>query len=314
MSVKHLVYVFENTELKGADRLMMLAIADYCDEQGSCYPSYRRLAMKCNVARRTAVKTCNRLVASGDLAIVKFAGIETKQGNTNRFYMLKWREEVGLNNDHLIMKPAEDEHTTGDADNTGDVDNTPTGDADNTPTGDVHDTLTVEDNRRLSVDMPPDKSEGVQPKEQTFITSRLFSDVALGVLSPEIFNMSAEDIIASKNYVAFGMVNGARDAYKAINPGVSATTLIADLRGFIRYWRGMYDNAVFPRNRDKFNLHLMTYLQTKRTNSTTAGAEVKPTDNELIMKAQIALGYETLDPNNINDEVKAKVEELKVMQ
>ena len=36
MANKHISFVFDSKDVKGADRLMLLAIADYCDEHGSC--------------------------------------------------------------------------------------------------------------------------------------------------------------------------------------------------------------------------------------------------------------------------------------
>lgn len=115
MGNQHITYVFQNDEVKGADRLMLLAIADYCDEHGSCYPSYKTLAKKCNVDRRNAISTCQRLESDGHIYISKNDGYVTAKGQTNRFFMLKWRESVGLDNSEF----------TGDANVTSDAHITP---------------------------------------------------------------------------------------------------------------------------------------------------------------------------------------------
>jgi hypothetical protein len=302
MSVKHLVYVFEDEELKGADRLMMLAIADYCDEHGACYPSYSRLAKKCNVKRRSAIDTCNRLIEKGHLGVKLHAGIETQNGKTNRFYMTKWRDEQGLSNDFLDKYNA--------VNNTGAVDNTPSSAVDNTPSSAVGNTLTV-GNRSLTVDVPPDKSGGADANEKpsAFFRSKRFSDIALSVISPAVFNMPADLIKQSKNFVAFNMVNGLRDAYETINPDVDAEALTRDVEGFIKFWRSSKQGADIPRQRDKFTLHFMTFLNTRQTSPV---AEVKhPTETELIIRAQIELGYDVLNPSNITDDVRMKIKELK---
>ncbi len=54
MSIKAVSWVWEHSPEKSTRLLMLIAIADYCDDEGICYPSVRRLAEKCRLSSRRA--------------------------------------------------------------------------------------------------------------------------------------------------------------------------------------------------------------------------------------------------------------------
>lgn len=95
MSVEAMSYVWK-TKLKSSQKLMLLAIADRCDELGVCYPGVERLARKCSVNKRSAQKLIHRLEEAGEIAVVEHAGIDTRGGKTNRYFMKKYRDELGI--------------------------------------------------------------------------------------------------------------------------------------------------------------------------------------------------------------------------
>ena len=266
MSVKHLVYIFEDEELKGADRLMMLAIADYCDEQGSCYPSYKRLAKKCNVTRRTAIITVNRLQENGHLAIKQFAGIETAHGNTNRFYMLKWRQENGFDNGFLLQQEEQQEEQeteeTDKANSTSDTDNTPTSDTDNT--------LTV-GNRRLTQTLTPATTDVARTEEQTpknpaFKRTKELTETVLQVISEPVFGIQYETLKDRKNnFVAYNMVNAFVDAYNTLGLNPSIQEVEQDIKNYHTYYMRKHKRITLPRQRDKVGLYFLEYMQQKTT-------------------------------------------------
>jgi len=274
MSVKHLVYIFEDEELKGADRLMMLAIADYCDEQGSCYPSYKRLAKKCNVTRRTAIITVNRLQENGHLAIKQFAGIETAHGNTNRFYMLKWRQENGFDNGFLLQQEEQQEEQeteeTDEDNSTSDTDNTLSSDTDNTPTSDTDNTLTV-GNRRLTQTLTPATTDVARTEEQTpknpaFKRTKELTETVLQVISEPVFGIQYETLKDRKNnFVACNMVNAFVDAYNTLGLNPSIQEVEQDIKNYHTYYMRKHKRITLPRQRDKVGLYFLEYMQQKTT-------------------------------------------------
>ena len=297
MSVKHLVYIFEDEELKGADRLMMLAIADYCDEQGSCYPSYKRLAKKCNVTRRTAIITVNRLQENGHLAIKQFAGIETAHGNTNRFYMLKWRQENGFDNGFLLQQEEQQEEQeteeTDEDNSTSDTDNTLSSDTDNTPTSDTDNTLTV-GNRRLTQTLTPVTTDVARTEEQTpknpaFKRTKEFADTVLQAISEDVFQLKYETLIQGKqNFIAYNMVNSFVDVYNTLGIKPTMDELKKDIAGYHKHYLQKNNRITLPRQRDKVYLHFLAYMQQKTT-SYQPQAQIgnKETELDKQMKALI---------------------------
>lgn len=95
MSVTAMAYVWK-TKLKGTDKLMLLAIADRCDDDGVCFPGVDRLATKCSLKRRAAQKAIRRLEELGELESIIHGGIETGHGSTNRYVMTNYRKSIGI--------------------------------------------------------------------------------------------------------------------------------------------------------------------------------------------------------------------------
>lgn len=90
-----MVYVW-STPYKGAQKLMLLAIADRCDDEGTCYPGVTSLAAKCSVKQRAAQALITELERNGELTVQVGTGIETGHGKTNRYFMKRYRETLGL--------------------------------------------------------------------------------------------------------------------------------------------------------------------------------------------------------------------------
>jgi len=81
MSVKIMANVWEMPELNASEKLLLLAIADHCDDQGSCYPSAERLQRKCGWSTGTYTKYINILRHAG--FIKKTPRASTKDGRQN---------------------------------------------------------------------------------------------------------------------------------------------------------------------------------------------------------------------------------------
>jgi len=90
MSNKALSWVFESDTTKSSDRLMLLAIADYANEEGTCYASVARLSQKCNITPRSAQKLIKNLEACGEIGVVQNGGKDFGNDKTNLYVMVRY--------------------------------------------------------------------------------------------------------------------------------------------------------------------------------------------------------------------------------
>ena len=111
MSIKAMQYVFENKTTKGSQRLMLLAIADRCDDEGVCYPGVNKLAEKCNVKRRQAINLIQDLERLGEIRVSEGQGVTTKGGSTNRYYMTGYMKANDLPVDETLFRDVEPKKT-----------------------------------------------------------------------------------------------------------------------------------------------------------------------------------------------------------
>lgn len=96
MSVRLMARVFDESEARGNERLVLLAIADEADDDGShAYPGYDRLALKCRVPKSTVRGAVDRLVERGELEVTR----PEKRGRghfTTYRVILQERAEIAL--------------------------------------------------------------------------------------------------------------------------------------------------------------------------------------------------------------------------
>lgn len=70
MSLKCQSWVYEHSEATGNDRLVLLAIADEADDDGTnAYPGIDRIAHKARVNKRTTMRCIERLEEAGELLV-----------------------------------------------------------------------------------------------------------------------------------------------------------------------------------------------------------------------------------------------------
>lgn len=67
MSVKALSAVFEDSRAEGAAFTVLLAMADWADHNGRCYPSYRQIAKKARVSRASVATAITKLIELDEL-------------------------------------------------------------------------------------------------------------------------------------------------------------------------------------------------------------------------------------------------------
>ena len=78
MSVRCIGRVFEESGRVGTELLMLLALADHANDDGTCYPSVDGLAEKCRVSARHANRLLAALRDSGEISITINAGPKGK--------------------------------------------------------------------------------------------------------------------------------------------------------------------------------------------------------------------------------------------
>ena len=122
MSLKVMNRVWQESKAKGSALLLMLAIADNCnDERGYAWPSVKTLAAKSRMSARQAQRVVKELAAKGELLIVEGGG----RSNTHRYYVLvgmpdaeadALRDASGKGD---ILTPFESENTSRSGENQG---------------------------------------------------------------------------------------------------------------------------------------------------------------------------------------------------
>lgn len=74
MSIRTMARVWESSQHAGSDLLMLLAIADFSDDDGNAYPAVATLAAKCRMKERNCRYILRTLEGSGELSIKSNAG------------------------------------------------------------------------------------------------------------------------------------------------------------------------------------------------------------------------------------------------
>src|SRR5687768_14444034 len=83
MSIRVMSDVWDHSRHEGPKLLMLLAIADCCNDQRQAWPSLRRLSELTRVTERRVRQILRELEESGELITSLGAGMETAKGATN---------------------------------------------------------------------------------------------------------------------------------------------------------------------------------------------------------------------------------------
>jgi hypothetical protein len=73
-------------DLQPTKKLILMAIADHADDQGTCFPGQERLADKCCVSRRTVIRAVHDFEEKGILRIIQRPG--DGEGRKSNIYKL----------------------------------------------------------------------------------------------------------------------------------------------------------------------------------------------------------------------------------
>jgi len=104
MSVKVMARVWEHSQASGGELLVMLALADFANDDGECWPSVPVLAQKARLTDREVRYLLPKLESAGELCYTKSNGGR----NRRNWYVITVSENpetVSVKNFHGIEKP-----------------------------------------------------------------------------------------------------------------------------------------------------------------------------------------------------------------
>lgn len=93
MSIKLMTLVWDSDHLKGSELLALLALSDFANDDGYCWPSANRLGKKIRLSERQAQRVLNSLEAQGFIETVNQGGIGARDSNTYRVIIAKLTEK-----------------------------------------------------------------------------------------------------------------------------------------------------------------------------------------------------------------------------
>ena len=97
MSVEIMGRVWRTSAQKGADLLVLLALADWANDRGECDPSYSQLAQKARVGRRWVMRIVQSLAQQGEIVVEAGKGFEFADGVvSNRIVLVGYLDGSGL--------------------------------------------------------------------------------------------------------------------------------------------------------------------------------------------------------------------------
>lgn len=85
MSVRWISHVWQHSSYRGEHLLLHLALADFANDEGTCFPSVRTLARKARCSEQWARRCIRTMIADGTLEIVE-QGLG--RGNVNRYRLI----------------------------------------------------------------------------------------------------------------------------------------------------------------------------------------------------------------------------------
>lgn len=89
MSIKVMSWVWDNGPTAAVDRLVLLALADFCDDQGKCWPSMDRIGEKACMTGRGARNVIRRLEEEGWISVAVGGG----RGGCSTYQIIMQKEE-----------------------------------------------------------------------------------------------------------------------------------------------------------------------------------------------------------------------------
>lgn len=96
MSIKVMTRVWDKCDQKAEALLVMLALADWCDDSGQCFPAVPAIAEKARITERATFSIINRLEAEGEIEIKAGRGRGNKSVYKLPRYAVKPERGTGI--------------------------------------------------------------------------------------------------------------------------------------------------------------------------------------------------------------------------
>jgi DNA-binding transcriptional regulator YhcF (GntR family) len=114
MSVRIMSEVFERSKTQGNARLVLLALADSCSDEGVCFPSLKTIAGKANISEETTRKFLHAFEKIGLVeAEERFSPVGRRTSNTYKINLNKVGDDE-LTKDVIYLAIPKSKHRTSD--------------------------------------------------------------------------------------------------------------------------------------------------------------------------------------------------------
>lgn len=104
MSNEAMTWVWQREDLKPGPKLVLLAIADYADDRGECFPGIAKTAQRTGMDQRTVIRNL-RILEDGEFIETKHRGGAGAGRKSNLYRMKKFMEEKGGANRQIATLP-----------------------------------------------------------------------------------------------------------------------------------------------------------------------------------------------------------------
>jgi hypothetical protein len=112
MSIEAMVWVLNNSRARSVDRLVLLVLANYANDDGVAWPSLRTLEARAGVARHTVIDALARVVELGELVQIE-AGGPRRSARYHFSHVGDNPEMSGANMHHSPANSGPDMHRSG---------------------------------------------------------------------------------------------------------------------------------------------------------------------------------------------------------
>ncbi len=97
MSAEATNWVWKHSEAAGSDRLVLLALADFCNEKAECYASYGTLVKKTRLSPATIYRSLKSLRDMGEIVQLTQGALGNGGEDASEWYLPKCQNEVTFN-------------------------------------------------------------------------------------------------------------------------------------------------------------------------------------------------------------------------
>lgn len=106
MSIKAITWYWDNSAQDGHKLLLLLALADWSNDEGECYPRVGRLAQRARRKRRATQRAIKELETAGEILVHPGMGKGPEGKRSSLYYLLKYRASLGLEVPPMFVEAA----------------------------------------------------------------------------------------------------------------------------------------------------------------------------------------------------------------